>query len=41
MSGMSFQEMLDTFLVVTAQEGNISKVAELLSKGVRVDARNP
>ena len=39
MSGMSFQEMLDTFLVVTAQEGNLSKVAELLSKGARVDAR--
>ena len=38
MSGKSFQEMLDTVLVVMADMGNSRKVAELLSLGARVEA---
>ena len=40
MSGKSFQEMLDTVLVVMAARGDARKVAELLSQGARVDARD-
>ena len=40
MSGKSFQEKLDTVLVVMASMGNARKVAELLSQGARVDARD-
>ena len=40
MSGKSFQEILDTVLVVMADRGDARKVAELLSQGARVDARD-
>ena len=40
MSGKSFQEMLDTVLVVMAARGDARKVAELLSQGGRVNARD-
>ena len=39
MSGKSFQEMLDTVLVVMASMGDARKVADLLAQGGRVDAR--
>ena len=39
MSGKSFQEMMDTVLVTMAANGDARKVAELLSQGGRVDAR--
>ena len=39
MAGLSFQEKLDAVLVGMVARGNASKVAELLSKGARVDAR--
>ena len=40
MSGKSFQEKLDTVLVVMAARGDARKVAELLSKGAKVDTRD-
>ena len=39
MSGKSFQEKLDTVLVVMAARGDARKVEELLAQGGRVDAR--
>ena len=39
MSGKSFQEKLDTVLVTMAARGDARKVAELLSQGARVDAK--
>ena len=40
MSGKSFQEKIDTVLVVMAARGDARKVAELLSQGGRVNARD-
>ena len=40
MPGKSFQEMLDTVLVVMAARGDARKVAELLSQGARLDTRD-
>ena len=40
MPGKSHQEKLDTVLVRMAAIGNAKKVAELLSQGGRVDARD-
>ena len=39
MSGKSFQGRLDTVLVTMASMGEVRMVAELLSQGARVDAR--
>ena len=40
MPGRSFQEKLDGALIIMAAEGEASKVAGLLSRGARVNARN-